>query len=81
MSEASVVLDEFIHVLRSMPDLGTMQAIGMNLGTRFGPEIIVLYIMDRTFRSVASKLSPLLGRLRRRNNRVDGHLPEDRKPS
>ncbi len=81
MSEASVVLDVFMHVLRSVPNLGTMPAIGMNLGTRFGPEIVVLYIMDRTFRSVASKLSPLLRRKLSQNNGGDGHLPESQKPS
>ncbi len=56
-------LGTLIHELRSIHSLGAVSSIGMNLGTRYGPEILALYVVDRTFRAIASKMSLLFRRL------------------
>lgn len=63
VSQVMAALGTLINELRSVHSLGAVSNIGMNLGTRFGPEILALYVVDRTFRAIASKLFLLFRRI------------------
>ena len=75
MFQADSVLRSVYRLLARMPSPGSLPVIGLRIGSKFGPDIIVLYVLDRAVKSVVSKLSPIFRRSSRRNNENEGKLP------
>jgi hypothetical protein len=77
MSYVAKLLSTLMQILGSLPSFGAISVIGLRLGTKFGPDIILLYVMDRIVKSAASRLKMLFRHRSGRSNEGGNVLSVD----